>query len=178
MPQDNVTPEQAQESIRVLGARFDEVIAKMQGFYTMKEPPYRDEKGRFRMDYRMWTPESLEIMEMPALAGLHIFSANNDHARLSKILPDYYRSHGGVVAFDNDITRIANSRGHYYNFDAKMLEAEKVKSNRTPVSSLDSAVGQIGLNLVTPIELTDRNPQTPEMQALAVQLRNSAVLAA
>lgn len=98
-----------------LPAAAQQKTNKIQESIDVIKELYRDEKADYHTDgqyiiwvksYKKWMPDDLAVLKKEdpqTLNFLHQAIAHNRMDVLEQLLPDYYRSHGGIQAFAEDI---------------------------------------------------------------------------
>ncbi len=98
-----------------LGARFQLVVNAIREDYTMTTPPYLDgpysDGMRYYKAWQLWNRSDISRLDVRTLTVLHDMAECDDFGHLNQILPNYYRAHGGVRAFAQDIESTARSHG-------------------------------------------------------------------
>jgi len=109
-----------QSSLTVTGMQqkqdqIQQAINSTKAAYYCEDEDYHTDGQRvvWVKSYKRWIPDDLNVMKKEAAHVLKFLGQAIQHNRfdvLEQLLPDYYRSHGGVRAFAADIQRTLNSK--------------------------------------------------------------------
>ena len=91
-------------------SKVQEIINSIKVAYYCEDQDYHTDGQRtvWVKSYKKWVPQDLEVMKKEApdiLLFLNKAILHNRYDVLEQLLPDYYREHGGVKAFTDDIVQ-------------------------------------------------------------------------
>jgi len=90
--------------------RIQQAVDAIKTTFTHTDEDYITDGQRtvWVKSYRKWIPQDLAIMQKEVPGTMHFLVLAAQHNRydvLEQLLPDYYRTHGGVKAFAADVMK-------------------------------------------------------------------------
>lgn len=110
-------------------ANFIDVFHRV---FVQRSEPYTDSSGRFAPDWRQWTPALMERLPRAPMRAMFGMAYIDDYQNLNRILPDYYRTRGGLAAFERDIERIGVARGYHSDYELQREQLESRQRSEVP----------------------------------------------
>lgn len=160
-----------------MSSRYQASIDSVRQHWTLTTPPYLDgpysDGMRFLKAWQLWEPSDLRRLDHRLMQVMDDMATCDDFAHLSQILPNYYRTHGGVRAFARDIEVAAVARGdviHRTSYTPDVQPQQAPATTQASLSGLDQLVRNAGqLANVTLHPASDILPATVRAAASLVR---------
>ncbi len=100
----------AQKPLHAQTDKIQQCVDAIKVAYYSQDADYHTDGQRivWVKSYKKWTPEDLTTLQKKDSVTIRFFLQAINHNRLDvleQLLPDYYRTHGGVKAFAADIQK-------------------------------------------------------------------------